>query len=960
MSQPKGPKRATTEPAQWQLQVEGGRIVGPLTTEDLLYRISEGILTGQEKIRKLPDGAWSVVSREPIFYDKLLEALAEEQPKEDLDITVVRKVPVKTEAPAPLLTPLTPDPEPQENLPAPYDPQNAGNAPSSELPVSYGYNMPVPQPQAPPRPPQSPPVFTKPARGENRGTKKPIIMMVIVLLLGLVGYALLTPQHGEEARGLHLKLPKPGTKTLLTVDEQNKAQNEIYKLIFSDSIESYEEAQNKLVNLIEKAPTLPEPRGLLCVVQLQLWPFVQQDSRDVETFKLVRTAAIRLDPVGLSGVHCDVSYLMVLGKYRDAMGIIEHTSNRREVTEDSPILYSLKGEILAAEQNFREAVGWAESAEKLWPQWVHTYYQAGTYYFEMAQTDRASEAFEKILFLNPKHRPTLIEYGVLIYLKRKDNDAAEKFLTMALKSHSMISKNQEAKMYFYLAKLAGEKKQNDKALEYVQKAYQLNPGDLKARDFLIQLGGSPTNLMKQNKHNELVFLGDQYARAGDCLAAQAEYKAAFEIDQKNSLAAVKAARCLWQLYQAEEALRWLGKAIVSDPKLSMPYYMMADYYSQLFNFQGAGEILAKGAQKLPNNADILRGYGLVELRRNNFQASISYLERALKISEDVDTLILLAKAYITKKDGQDSQKAMAYATKAVQLEDTNPDAQVIYAKVLVYLGGVPQAENYMREKIQKYSYTQEYTLGLAEIYKEAERFRDAQNEYEKIYLLDSKNKKALMGLGECYQAEALLEKALKMYLAAAIQDPSDPDPVFRAGLVYMEAGRYKEALSQFQRGVNINKVFPKGFFYVGKAALALKEFGLAIQAANEEKKNNPSLADAYILAGDVYKEMREYGKCATEYQSVIRLRPKGAESYVKLAQCHLWAGNLDIAENMLAIAADQENGYADIYKLQGSIFEKKNENPEAVAAYEKYLSLAPNAVDKNEINNRINSLGGQK
>jgi len=66
---------------------------------------------------------------------------------------------------------------------------------------------------------------------------------------------------------------------------------------------------------------------------------------------------------------------------------------------------------------------------------------------------------------------------------------------------------------------------------------------------------------------------------------------------------------------------------------------------------------------------------------------------------------------------------------------------------------------------------------------------------------------------------------------------------------------------------------------------------------------------------------------------------------------------LDGAQASLDIALTMESGSADIYREQGSIFESKGDLPAAAAAYNKYLTLSPNAPDKNEVENRINSLG---
>jgi hypothetical protein len=216
---PKGPRKPITDSTKWQLQVEGGRMVGPLTTEDLLYRIAEGILTGEEKIRKLPNGAWTVVSREPIFYDKLLQALSEEQHNnsDDQDVTVARKAPTQdtsaVQAP-PQNYPLLP----MEEMPA--------SPPAEELPPMPSPVISGPEVAKPHAPPKAALKFTRP-----RGVfaRRPVLTTVVVLLVGLMGYALLSTSSPTET-GLHLKLPKPGTKNLLSAVEQNKAQAEIYRL----------------------------------------------------------------------------------------------------------------------------------------------------------------------------------------------------------------------------------------------------------------------------------------------------------------------------------------------------------------------------------------------------------------------------------------------------------------------------------------------------------------------------------------------------------------------------------------------------------------------------------------------------------------------------------------------------------------------------------------------------------
>lgn len=88
----------------------------------------------------------------------------------------------------------------------------------------------------------------------------------------------------------------------------------------------------------------------------------------------------------------------------------------------------------------------------------------------------------------------------------------------------------------------------------------------------------------------------------------------------------------------------------------------------------------------------------------------------------------------------------------------------------------------------------------------------------------------------------------------------------------------------------------------------------------------------------------------------MKLRPQGADIYVKSAQCYRQAGSLDVAEDMLALASARESGYAEIYREQGAVYEVKGDARSAAQAYSKYLGLSPNAPDRAQIEQKLMQL----
>src|SRR4051812_10289118 len=64
---------------KWIIKDAEGRILGPFTTEKILYKIGRGEFDGQEFVALHPSGDWIPISQDPQFYDRLLESLSENE-----------------------------------------------------------------------------------------------------------------------------------------------------------------------------------------------------------------------------------------------------------------------------------------------------------------------------------------------------------------------------------------------------------------------------------------------------------------------------------------------------------------------------------------------------------------------------------------------------------------------------------------------------------------------------------------------------------------------------------------------------------------------------------------------------------------------------------------------------------------------------------------------------------------
>lgn len=944
---------------KWLLMGADGQLEGPLATEEVLLRIRQGRLVGEERVRPYPDGKWIQLSQNLEFYDEILRVLegsapaavevpTARTPKDEEKTQLINESQVLPEpSPGGKPSPLQKAPQKSSapNYSQSYQEQMLVSASGSNPETSYEKSSSFSAQGS----------ASSIRRVNSKFPKSLLILLGLSLFLGILGWVLLQKESASREAQVRLLVPSLQGPDKLPAEQQKALLAEALKSFLESHFDSLVNSQNYLVQLLQGAPSHMEAKGLLCLVHKDLWPYSKQDSQDLLAVQNLLQATRAQDPAGLQGNTCQSSQLMISGKIKEARGFVDYILNQAQFSTSAQ-MYLLKAELLALEKDFRSASLYAEKSTQLAPQWTKASLLTAQYASISGQSEQAVRYFESALKLMPVHKSTLISYGAHAFEKMMAQERAYELLLQALQSNQKVPRSEEARMYFLLAQISQNKGLVRQAVEMAEKAHRIQPNNMRIKDFLLKMGGSLDSQKALEANNELVALGDQYARSGDCLSAQAEFKAAFELDPSNALAALKAGKCLWQLNLSTEAISWVQKSLQADPKLAMSYFVLADFHTQRYQFATAAQVLSRGSQQLPQNYEILRGYGLLELRRNNFKEAVSYFSRALKIyPNDTDTLVLLAEALLQVKDFQNAQ---ASALKSIELDPSAHQGHLVYAEILAALKGLDTGLRYLQDLIQKFAFTLEYRLGFAELNRKGDRHRQALQVYEQVLLVDPKNKSALLGLSLSAKASGLTDKALRAALDAAVLDPSDAEPLMRAGMIYLDSLKYREAITQFERALRINPLFPLGNYWIGKTAFLAGDLSLALRAAMNERQLNPNLPQSYVLAAEIYTAQRDYNKCTVEFQKALKLQPQNAENYVKIARCYRLSGSPDIAESMLNLAIRQESGRAEIYREQASIFEQKSDKRSAVEAYNKYLTLSPNAPDRKEIEFKIQELGG--
>lgn len=988
---------------QWLIKDADGKVHGPYDRDSLFSLIEKGALTGVEQVAEYPSGDYSSISQNIEFYDKFLEVwesevggLSKEQKKEALKKEERKNKAKKnanienTESTVNTKTGADEDSaesfKPKNNIEeaqsisfvddvSNFD-KDAKTNDYAEEDSAYG----IAQKQSSYRRdgkessfrPEDADKITKSGitrnkkreyeRVDDRRKRSPkqfdlktrFMFIIVAVLIAVIIYDDHPAEKMREDKRIHLSLVRlPKKKQKIPPKELFGIKRKALDLIAKDNFKSYESAMELLTTTIQRMGSENEVLGLLCTTYKELWQYSHRDSRDLASISRATQIVSRGDIGGVSSSYCRAVQFYLAGNLHSAeQTLISALENFPRTS----VLYALQADIYYLKGDKAKASAFYQKTAELWPEWNKASFWLANIYKENAQFEYAANLYTRLINSSNFHSLAAIELAEIETFNRGNMEYAEELLSEAIDAGKVIPRIWQSKAFYILAVIAEQKNSIDQAIKYVTRAYELNTRNNIAKTYLVRLAG-PEALSKLFKTEiELLENGDLFFRQGNYLAAQAEYKAAFELNEENAIAGLKAAESLWKLNQSDEAIRWLKKSVKANPKDLDTRLLLAKYHVERYNFSGAMENLREAKRLGKNDYRIHRAYAHFELARNNLKAAVDFAEKAIRIYDtDIESHLIITEALLKMQSYDQAYKMIA---RAVGLEPSNVKAQSLYAEVLAYHQGSNLATKYITNLINTYPSEMHYRLALAKIYLNDLKFQEAKSILKPVTDTRAEFKPAFLLLAKAYEGLGDATGALTAYLGAASLDPTDAMPLVEIGLLYMATGKPKRAAENFQRALKLNKKFPRLNFYLGEAYLAMNQTKLAVEQAILERQQNPMLADSYVLAADAYRKMAKYNDAIAEYQKAVQRRPQSAEIYVKMAICYRLIGNLDVSEQMLVTAKSKESGYPEIYKETGAILEKKGKALEAIQAYRRYLSLKPGAKDADIIRIRIQALGG--
>jgi tetratricopeptide (TPR) repeat protein len=252
-------------------------------------------------------------------------------------------------------------------------------------------------------------------------------------------------------------------------------------------------------------------------------------------------------------------------------------------------------------------------------------------------------------------------------------------------------------------------------------------------------------------------------------------------ESDNAALYFKRAEALYQREAMDEAIADMEKALSLDSTNIDYLHFLADIYLDYFRSRKALETLYKAVKLNPKRIPTL-------LKLSEFQMIVEQYDQGLATTERIHQIDPFnAEAWfmqgLIQENRGDTASALDAYLKAGESDPMLIDAWIHLGRLLDEVRD-PRAGLY----------------------------------FDNALRVDSLNAEALLGRGNAYFTQGMLEEAIATFEKIKRIDPQFPKAYFNSGLVYMELQDWDEAYNQFDVCVRVNPLYRLGYFYRGRAS----------------------------------------------------------------------------------------------------------------------------------------------
>ena len=186
---------------------------------------------------------------------------------------------------------------------------------------------------------------------------------------------------------------------------------------------------------------------------------------------------------------------------------------------------------------------------------------------------------------------------------------------------------------------------------------------------------------------------------------------------------------------------------------------------------------------------------------------------------------------------------------------------------------------------------------------------------------------------------------VRLYRSSLAATPESASVHFNLGFSLRERDELREALTEYQQAINIDRYFPNGYASLGDVYLRMNSYPEALAAYREALAQNPKDTAILLNMGASYQGAGSVGDAEAAYQQVLQIDPSSSAAHVDLGVLYLAAKRENDAMRQFATAIDLKSKDIVPYYDLGTLFQQAGRGDLALVLYKKVLELKPDDAD---------------
>lgn len=612
----------------------------------------------------------------------------------------------------------------------------------------------------------------------------------------------------------------------------------------------------------------------------------------------------------------------------------------------------LLGRIEERAREFKKAFANYTRAIEFSPDLVGPRVRKGQLLIAAAQFDLAQEEIDAALALKADDSGALIARGTL-RARQGDGKGAEKDARAVL----AVDPNNAAAAAL-LAKVQVDRKEVDEAEATLSQAIAANPDDVGLRLILGALYDSQGN--SENALGVLRALVEHYPDEVGYRVRLAKYlEESSRLDEAETVLRegveampdeLSRQRLLIQfLLRArgiEAAQKEVAKLIERQPDVVALRFIKADLQRSAGDLAGVEETLRKiasDAQRTgPDAVKAQVGIARIMLEAGRDEEAEKLLKVVLEQSAtQSDALQMRAMLALRRKqvdqaiadlrtvlrDHPDRVTALRMLGLAYAQSDQFALAQEAYERAIELAPGEPQAY-----------------LQLAGVRVRTGDKEGAMTVLDRLLTVDPDSKAAQETLARIQLSgqdwDALAKTAEKITAA----NPESPLGHYLEGLALQRRGEHREAVTHFEKALQIKPDVVEPLVGLARSYLALNEPEEAKRHVLDVLEDNPDNLVATNLLGDIYLASGDMDQAVTIFEGAASAQPKSPRAYVRLAQVYVAQGDLDAARSTLEKGVQETDRNGFLVLQLALVQEQAGDIDAAIRNYQGMLERFPDSL----------------